>query len=99
MKPTHKKAPLISHRNVAHIHLSCRLHSFDLSIENTNSAENFTLCVVTEEDICQSKSHLAIASLKSTVGGKTNIRIVRDSKESVGESAEFSPEITLKKLI
>ena len=46
-----------------------------LSIEDTNGAEDFTLCVVTEEDICQSRSHLAIASITSTVGGKTKIRI------------------------
>ena len=46
-----------------------------LSIEDTNGAGDFTLCVVTEEDICQSRSHLAIASITSTVGGKTKIRI------------------------
>lgn len=48
---------------------------FGLSIEDTNGADDFTLCSITEDDICQSKAHLAIASVTSTTGGKTKIHI------------------------
>lgn len=48
---------------------------FGQPIEDVNGPDDFTLCSVTEEDICRSKSHIALASVTSTIGGKTEIRI------------------------
>ena len=54
----------------------CDFHGrFFQSIEDVNGPDDFTLCSVTEEDICQSQSYFAIASVTSTIGGKTKISI------------------------
>jgi len=44
-------------------------------IEDANGPDDFTLCSITEEEICQSKAHIAIASITTTNGGKTKISI------------------------
>lgn len=44
-------------------------------IEDTNGADDFSLASITDEEICQSRSHIAVASITTTSGGKTEIRI------------------------